>query len=198
MPRIFFTADCHFNHTAILRMCQRPFATIEEHDQALVDNWNAVVGPGDQIFVIGDFAHKADPEKVRKIFHKLRGAKHLILGNHDGEFVRTQLPWSTVSERMKITVDAQKIVLDHYPMRSWQGAHAGAIQLYGHVHNRLDVWPNSCDVGVDAWGYKPVTLPEIRARLDAAIPHELEETILAEPGEVTLDDEQSADTGFKL
>lgn len=198
MGRIFFTADLHLNHAAILRMCARPFDTIEHHDQALVDNWNAVVGPSDQVFVVGDFAHKADPAKVRKIFHRLRGAKHLIIGNHDGEFVRTQLPWSTVVDRMKITVDGQKIVLDHYPMRSWQGAHSGAIQLFGHVHNRLETWPNSTDVGVDAWAYKPVTLPEIRARLDAALPHELEEEILAEPGEVSLDDEEPTGNAFKI
>lgn len=197
MGRVFFTADTHFNHAAILRMCARPFSSIEEHDQALVDNWNAVVAPSDQVFVVGDFAHKADPEKIRKIFHRLRGAKHLVIGNHDSQIVR-ELPWSTVADRMKLTVGGQKIVLDHYPMRSWQGSNSGAIQLYGHVHNRLETWPNSTDVGVDAWNFKPVALPEIRARLDAALPHVLEEEILSEPGEVSLDDEETAGNGFKI
>lgn len=197
MPKVHFTADCHFGHAAIIRMANRPFASVDEHDQCLVDNWNAVVAPGDQVYVVGDFAHKADNERARQIFHRLRGAKHLIVGNHDAAFVREQLPWSTVSDRIKLTVDGQKIVLDHYPMRSWEGVRSGAIQLYGHVHNRLDVWPNSLDVGVDAWDFRPVTLDDIRLRLNAAYDHVMEETILDDVDTPAEDEELEVAT-FKI
>ena len=198
MSKIHFTADTHFGHAAIIRMAGRPFSSIDEHDQTMLDNWNALVAPGDQVFVVGDFAHKSDNERARRIFHKLRGAKHLVGGNHDGEFVRTQLPWSTVSDRVKLTVGGQKIVLDHYPMRSWEGVRAGAIQLYGHVHNRLDVWPNSCDVGVDAWNFRPVTLDDIRPRLAEAYEHQMEETIFDEPDMPTTDDDDIVASGLKV
>ncbi|QYO75614.1 metallophosphoesterase family protein [Devosia salina] len=188
MAKVHFTADTHFGHASIIRMAGRPFTSVEEHDQALIDNWNAVVAPADTVFVVGDFAHKADNDRARKIFERLRGTKHLVIGNHDSEFVRTGLPWASVMDRVKITVDGQKIVLDHYPMRSWEGVRSGAIQLYGHVHNRIDVWPNSCDVGVDCWGYRPVTLLDIRARLDAA-PHHLMEEYVLDDGEVPAEGE---------
>ena len=192
MSRVHFTADTHLGHASIIRMAQRPFSSIEQHDQALIDNWNAHVAPEDTVFVVGDFAHKSDNERAAKIFGKLRGTKHLVVGNHDGEFVRTQLGWASVMDRTKITVDGQKIVLDHYPMRSWEGVRSGAIQLYGHVHNRIDVWPNSCDVGVDAWDYRPVTMLDIRARLDVALPHVMEEYLLDDPDvPAELDDEQA-------
>lgn len=190
MAKVHFTADSHFGHASIIRMAGRPFSSVEEHDQALIDNWNAVVAPGDTVFVVGDFAHKADNAKAQKIFDRLRGTKHLVIGNHDSEFVRTELPWASAMDRVKLTVDGQKIVLDHYPMRSWEGVRSGAIQLFGHVHNRIDVWPNSLDVGVDAWGYRPVTLLEIRARLDAALPHTMEEYLL-DDGNETAEDEES-------
>lgn len=196
MAKVHFTADCHFGHGSIIRMAGRPFSSVEEHDQTLVDNWNSVVAPADTVFVVGDFAHKADNDRARKIFDRLRGTKHLVVGNHDGEFVRTQLPWASVMDRVKLTVDGQKIVCDHYPMRSWEGVRSGAIQLFGHVHNRLDTWPNSLDVGVDAWGYRPVTLLDIRARLDAALPHTMEEYLLDDDD--ALVEENDEPEGLKI
>lgn len=166
MGRTLFTADLHLGHENILRFCSRPFDSIGQHDEALIANWNAVVGPSDAIYVVGDFAHKIDPSRVRRIFERLNGAeKHLVVGNHDPRQTR-QLPWTSVSERLAVSVDGQRLVLDHYPGRSWHGSNRGVIQLFGHTHGRLpDLW-NACDVGVDRWGYTPVTWPQIRARLE--------------------------------
>jgi calcineurin-like phosphoesterase family protein len=151
-----------------LRFCNRPWDTIEEHDRALVELWNAVVQPDDVVYVIGDFAHKMHPRRMRAVFDQLRGEKNLIVGNHD-KAPTLQLPWSSISERLTATVDGQRIVLDHYPGRSWSGSNRGSIQLFGHTHGRLlDLW-NACDVGVDRWSYMPVDLPSIMARL-AEIP----------------------------
>ena len=35
---VFFTSDTHFGHKNILNFCHRPFDSIEEHDQALINN----------------------------------------------------------------------------------------------------------------------------------------------------------------
>ena len=47
MPQVHFVSDSHVGHQALLspRMqTQRPFASIQEHDETLVERWNAVVG----------------------------------------------------------------------------------------------------------------------------------------------------------
>lgn len=168
MGRVWFTADLHLGHENILRFCKRPFDSIGQHDEALIANWNSVVGPSDTIFVVGDFAHKMDPSRVRRIFERLSGEKHLVIGNHDPRHTQ-ELPWASVSERLAVSVDGARLLLDHYPGRSWAGSNRGVTQLFGHTHGRLeDLW-NACDVGVDRWGYTPVSWPQIRARL-AAIP----------------------------
>lgn len=164
MPTTHFTADTHFGHENILRFCSRPFATIEEHDECIIASWNAIVRPGDTIYHIGDFAHRCHPRRLRSIFDRLIGEKHLVIGNHDRGSTRT-LPWASVSERVTIAVDGQRLVLDHYPGRSWNGSNRGAVQLYGHVHGNIpDLW-NACDVGIDRWGYAPTSWPLIAARL---------------------------------
>lgn len=42
--KVFFTSDTHFNHANIIKFCERPFGSIEEMNEALIANWNRVVG----------------------------------------------------------------------------------------------------------------------------------------------------------
>ena len=51
----FVTSDQHFNHTNALRLMAdtRPFESVQEMNETLIDNWNAVVGEDDITFVLG-------------------------------------------------------------------------------------------------------------------------------------------------
>lgn len=51
---IFFTADLHFWHENIIQYCQRPFASADEMNSALISNWNARVTPDDTVYILGD------------------------------------------------------------------------------------------------------------------------------------------------
>lgn len=51
----WFTSDTHFSHTNIIKYTGRPFATVEEMNRNLVDNWNKFVAVDDQVFFLGDF-----------------------------------------------------------------------------------------------------------------------------------------------
>ena len=161
MARHIFTADLHLGHANIIRHCSRPFANVNEMDRTLIDNWNEVVQPSDTVWCLGDFAYdRADPRALRRIFSQLRGSKHLIAGNHDGKAVR-ELGWSSVRDYAEISVDRTRVVLSHYSMRSWNAMRNGSVQLYGHSHGALPGTRQCLDVGVDAWGFRPVTWPEI-------------------------------------
>lgn len=165
MPQTYFTADTHFGHTNVIRFCNRPFADAEEMDAAMIANWNAVVGPKDDVFHLGDFAVRCDPKKMANIFRRLNGRKHLIIGNHDSG-ATIALPWSSQAAHYReISVEGQRVILFHYGQRVWNGMRYGALQFFGHSHGRLPGCRASLDVGVDSWGYTPVTLAAIRERL---------------------------------
>ncbi|MFC4172478.1 metallophosphoesterase family protein [Microvirga sp. GCM10011540] len=164
----WFTADSHFGHAGILgpnMHCRRGdhFRTVQEHDAALVERWNAVVAPEDEIFHLGDFAHKTSPEYARSVFRKLNGRKHLIKGNH--EKIGSQLDWLSKHDFLEDTVDGKHVVMFHYGMRVWPRMRRGSLHLYGHSHGSLPGCSQSLDVGVDAWDFRPVSLAEIMARM---------------------------------
>ena len=82
----FVTADTHFGHVKSLSFVQpdgsplRPFSSVEEMDETMVERWNATVGPKDTIYHLGDVVI---PRSSLKILDRLNGRKVLIRGNHD-------------------------------------------------------------------------------------------------------------------
>ena len=164
---IFLTSDLHFGHRKIIRLGKgRPFDSIEEHDAALIKNWNSVVKPGDLVYVIGDFSIETTIENIRKPLLQLNGAKHLILGNHDRKQIHTQLRnenlWQSVSEYKTIKFNAEdgtKVFarLMHFPILEFDGAFKNYrtkekyIHCYGHIHNA-----NNYDVAYQTLGFPAV------------------------------------------
>jgi len=80
---VYFTADNHFGHSGARSLYRRPFASVAEMDQAMIDRWNSVVQPEDEIWHLGDFAVRQSSERVDYLLGTLHGSKHLVAGNND-------------------------------------------------------------------------------------------------------------------
>ena len=80
--RVFVTSDTHFNHTNIIRFCNRPFKNVAHMNETIISNWNRVVGPEDTVFHLGDFCLGGSAEWIN-VLNRLNGKKYLISGNHD-------------------------------------------------------------------------------------------------------------------
>ena len=170
--RTFFTADTHFGHASIIDHCARPFASAAEMDRAMVDIWNSVVGPRDTVWHVGDFWYGPSKDKsdAERVFRRLHGQKHLVVGNHDGAATKA-LPWASVQDGVAVVnADEATVVAFHYPMRSWPHAARGAVHVFGHVHGRLADTRKSCDVGVDRWAFAPIGIEAVLARMADAPP----------------------------
>lgn len=158
--RTFFISDTHFGHANIIRYCNRPFSSVAEMDETMIANWNAVVGIDDDVHIDGDFCSYRDG-RAAAVFYRLNGRKHLTRGNHDEENDAVlALPWESVDKLRDIVVDRQRVTLSHYPLVTWYKASKGAVHLFGHMHGRLRGTQQSIDVGVDVFGFRPVTLQE--------------------------------------
>ena len=144
----FAVADPHFAHRGIIHHAKRPFSCIEEHDQALIDNWNAIVPRNSLVRIIGDFAWKNHASYLQQ----LNGKKILVVGSHD------RMPKEVLSLFKEVHVGGNILNFgnnlnfwcQHTCARVWEKGHYGVGQLYGHSHGRLKTFNMSIDVGVDA------------------------------------------------
>lgn len=167
----FFTSDHHFGHESIIRIMERPWDTVQEMEAGLINEWNAVVGKSDRVFVLGDFSFQSAAAN-NVLLSKLNGQKFLIQGNHDHDArIDVSGRWAWVKTRHTHKINNRKIVLDHFPLLSWNAMHYGAYHLHGHCHGTLtlpECLQNAriLDVGIDAvvkWtgSYRPVEWSEI-------------------------------------
>lgn len=176
---IWLTSDTHFGHQGALEMCGRPFADVAAMDEGLIQIWNAVVRPRDTVWHLGDFALGPRGTAAR-VFGKLNGTKHLVVGNHDGRDVLS-CPWASVHDVAEQRVDGVRLVLCHYPMLSWRGSaynrggEVTSIMCHGHVHgtpanSRLPHQdPCRVDVGVDMHSMAPVAAEAVVAGVRMAV-----------------------------
>jgi calcineurin-like phosphoesterase family protein len=156
---IFFTSDTHFGDHRTINIWRRPFASVAEMDQHMIDRWRAIVRPADEVWHLGDFARRATD--VAALLAGLPGAKHLVRGNNDPDESVEAAGWASVQDYAEIDVDGMRLILCHYPFRSWNGQHRGSLNLHGHSHGRLKPMRRQYDVGVDVHGFAPVTLPSL-------------------------------------
>ena len=160
----FFTSDTHFGHGGALGLYRRPFASVAEMNDAMVERWNETVGSEDTVWHLGDFAICQPGSVVADLLARLHGRKHLVIGNNDPPTTAELDAWASVQPYREIAVDGVSLVLCHYPFRSWRGMDKGWLDLHGHSHGRLKPLPRQFDVGVDVWGFRPIALSEIRRR----------------------------------
>jgi len=171
MGRLWFSGDQHFGHANVIRFDSRPFADIGEHDEALIGNWNDVVGPEDDVWHLGDFAFR-NRTHVERYLERLNGRIHLVRGNHDDKAAwRIREKFASAQEAAYLRHEGESIYLHHYACRVWRKSHHGSWHLYGHSHGNLLPLGRSMDVGVAAvakiYGggpesYRPISFEEVR------------------------------------
>ena len=184
---VWITSDPHYNHKNICRSVTnwrtqdgdvptyntRDFQSIDQMNDALVNNINFKVGQNDTLIILGDIAFGGF-ESIGKFLDRLVCKNiHLVLGNHDHHIRNNreniQELFISVSDYLQVRINDQDFVLSHYPFSSLNGLHKGVIHLHGHVHlSNQNKWGNGkrLDVGVDGNGYFPYKITEIVHMMD--------------------------------
>ncbi len=161
---VFFTADPHYGHRRIITICNRPYTTVEEMDEALIANHNSVVGKRDTVHILGDVTLK----HPKQYLSRLNGKKHLYLGNHDDRRANALACYDSVQDVALLKIDGEKIWCSHYAHLAWPEAHYGVWHLFGHSHGRtapVNVRGRMMDVGVDCWNYTPISFEAVREKM---------------------------------
>ena len=165
MPNTFLISDTHFGHRGMYEFMhsdghrvRREFSSVEEGDEAMVENWNSVVGVKDKVYHLGDvFINRS----ARHILERLNGTKVLIKGNHDIFDLKCYLPYF---KDIRAYHRIDDIVFSHIPL------HPDTIEriqgnIHGHLHRDKVMVDNDTDfryfsVCVERIGYTPIEFGE--------------------------------------
>lgn len=171
---IYFSSDHHFYHKNIIQYTGRPFTSVAEMNQTILDKHNSLVTDEDIVYFLGDFAF-CSLNWQAGIFDKMRGRKYLILGNHDRKKeAMSKVGFIEVFDTLDIEYQGIKFRLCHYPFyptepgpfdikyKNQRPSRSGCdFLLCGHIHEKWLTLENQINVGVDVHDFYPITFENI-------------------------------------
>jgi calcineurin-like phosphoesterase family protein len=167
---IFFTSDHHFNHHRICDYAFRPFSSVDEMDEAMIQRWNDVVKRNDVVYHLGDFTLN---DNALPYLSRLNGNIHFVVPDfhHDQRWLKNRPLLKNVTYLPPIyalNVNKENVIyiLCHYPMAIWDRQHYGAWHLHGHIHNKEFTLPGfAMNVNVEFHNYYPVSYDEVKMHM---------------------------------
>lgn len=174
MNNKYFISDLHFYHKNIIKFEGRPFDSVEDMNNKLIENWNSTVKKNDDIYILGDFSF-GNQKLTLELLQKLNGKKFLIRGNHDHVIdknprIYSEFEW--VKDYYVLKYNNLKFILFHFPIQVWNCQHYGSIHLYGHVHGNTKTnhpmilnLKNSFNVSADVLNFSPINIDDIILKL---------------------------------
>jgi calcineurin-like phosphoesterase family protein len=181
--KTFFTSDLHFGCENLRKATRSEYATIEEHDAAILDGINRTVDRRDRLILLGDLCLKK-PGRYRQHIR----CRHIVylLGNHCKEAQIRAVFGGQVYQQKIIKGEYERFFCNHYPVSYWDRCHYSVPAVYGHLHDNLEkeaimdkAFPGrrSMDVGVDAakrllGGHRPFSEAEVLSRIGDRLGHE--------------------------
>ncbi len=182
MPNKFYIADLHFGHPNIITFLredgtpERPFQSLEEMEEAIIQNWNGVVQPTDKVYVLGDVVIK---RKALTLLNRLNGTKSLVRGNHDVYKIKEYEMYFKTVHTYRVMPG---MILSHIPIHPSSVGRYG-VNVHGHTH-RYSIKDESgvadkryfC-VSADQINFTPIEDAELRNRIAAQYPEWLDRSL---------------------
>lgn len=151
MSSVWVTSDTHFGHANIIKYAGRPFDSVEDMNEALVENWNSVVKQGDKVYHLGDVTMNS---KSLDILSRLNGRKVLIKGNHDIQKLKFYTPHFY---DIRGSHELAGFIMTHIPVALEQSARYPDGNIHGHLHEKTMDNPWYVNVCVEQTNYTPIS-----------------------------------------
>jgi|TARA_B110000971_G_scaffold147915_1_gene151151 calcineurin-like phosphoesterase family protein len=159
--QIFVTSNQQFGRPGAIKKYDRPFSSLEEMNETLIENWNLTVSPEDIVYVLGNFGW--DPTTVENCINVLNGHIYFIEGEYDKATVDVSMLPNADKKMEEIgqidylhDIDA---CMSYWPLSIWPGKYL----LSGHPSKKIKTDPSKkiINVSCDRWSYKPVNIKSI-------------------------------------
>ncbi|AGF73146.1 metallophosphoesterase [Corynebacterium halotolerans] len=183
---VWFTSDLHLGHRFVARTRGME---VDDHDELVLANL-AALPAGDRLWVLGDLSRGAPEDEQRALRliaeHAAHLEIHLVPGNHDSchplhkSAFRMQPKFlevfASVQPYQKLRWEGRAVYLSHFPRPGQDHERTESRHddvrldvdwlVHGHLHSTSPVsCPGQVDVGLDAWGMRPVPQPRVQELL---------------------------------
>lgn len=179
MGKIWITSDWHFGHDREFIWKPRGFSSVEEMNKTILNKHNAIVGPEDDVYVLGDLMLGNSTTGLEYI-KSMNGKLHIVYGNHDTnnrKLAYAILP-NVVECANVITLKFNKhhFYLSHYPTLTGnlerESLKQMTLNLYGHTHQKGNFYmdmPYMYHVGVDSHDCAPCLIDDVLEEMYAKV-----------------------------
>ena len=155
---LYIISDSHFNHVNIIKYAERPFKTVEEMNEVMIERWNKKVGKNDTVLHLGDFA-LGKKKELMAVKDRLNGHIVLINGSHDRDILKIkQEKFMIIEGNLKMG----HIIFSHEPLPKKE-IPVGFVNVHGHIHQKESY--NGLNVSVEKTDYTPLSLDELKERI---------------------------------
>ena len=165
--KVWLISDPHFDHTNIIKYCNRPFVSTKEMNEYILHNWHRTIAPNDIVYFLGDMTFGRGSKGPRWWAKQLSGRIIWIKGSHD----RGIRPSSVIEGIDKVVLSEYiscnelEFVLLHTELTA--GLHLNGWKgwvIHGHNHDNqphINKAHKRVNVSVEVIDYTPVSLAQI-------------------------------------
>lgn len=179
---LWFVSDTHFNHAKLTKNCPehfescRKYATTDEMNIDIVEQWNKFIGKDDTVIFVGDYGLNIPIAQITDhfkdmMFNKLNGHKLFICGNHDKKIrkmTENEIDWHS---QYRFKYKGKNYCVQHYDFNEMPTDTTNVdVFVHGHTHSSCTLstfdtadgqkYIQNC-VCWDAW-YRPVNVNELQ------------------------------------
>ena len=178
MEKVWFTSDTHFGSERTLQLSKRPFKTVEEMDNAIINNWNNTVNEADTVYHLGDFGNY-------DVIKKLNGKVFLIIGNYEQKDIENTYKreddfkaiminrgfydvYSSIFSKWFNTQNKDyepkhiHLYMAHEPLQIKDNMIMdNSFNIFGHIHEKQMVKRYGLNVGTDCHYFCPIDIDTI-------------------------------------
>jgi len=163
--QVFFASDTHFGSQRTLELSKRPFKNVIEMDWRLIERWNKIVMPGDDVYHLGDLGELWPLQYLNGNIHLRFGNYERDLISKDGSKYLEKLHEAGLIFGYENNQLFEDYVLAHEPITAKElldKTPNAEFALFGHIHGRQKIKKFGIDVGIDANNYAPISLDDIK------------------------------------
>ena len=169
---VWVVSDHHLGHKNILNFTDdngnkiRPFTSLEEMHDVLLQNHNKVVKPNDYVIFGGDFAY--DHQYAKWFLENMNGKATLILGNHD-RIYDNNFKYLYFKHFKKIEMWKKfgnmnpPVIISHIPLKTTSLGESGNMfyNIHGHTHQNNENDSRYFNVSVENINYTPMNIEDV-------------------------------------